>query len=175
MSLELAKDLFQQRSLWPFSWNKLGPGDQAQALHGLWQRWRGSELRRGVDEGAHVLVANETEGTGFGAEQTWEAGRGEGGGKDEGRPLMVQGRSSTSWGGRRGRVRSAHRHGGRDFAPLSLLLPKAGGVSKRPVLPCVWLFDFHKKLRVLLSRGPWSLSHPSPHFMDKETETQRGA
>lgn len=47
----------------------------------LWQRWRGSELRRGVDEGAHVGVANETEGTGFGAEQTWEAGRGEGGAK----------------------------------------------------------------------------------------------
>lgn len=130
MSLELAKDLFQQRSLWPFSWKKLGPGDQAQALHGLWQRWRGSALRRGLDEGAHVGVANETEGTGFGAEQTWAAGRGEGGGKDEGRSLMVEGHSSISWGGRRLRVRAAHRHGSRDLLLCLLCCPRQEGSAK---------------------------------------------
>lgn len=36
-------------------------------------------------------VATGTEGTGFGAEQTWKAGRGEGGSKEEGRSLIVQG------------------------------------------------------------------------------------
>lgn len=174
MNLELAKDLFQQRSLWPFSWKKLGPGDQAQALHGLWQRWRGSELRRGVDEGAHVGVANETEGTGFGAEQTWEAGRGEGGGKDEGRSLMVEGHSSISWGGD-GSGREQHTDmGSWDLLLCLLCCPRQEESAKDQSCPACGFLTLINKLRVLLSRGPWSLSHPSPHFMDKETETQRG-
>lgn len=117
--------------------------------------------------GACVRGDNETEGTAFGAEQTWGAGSGEGRGKCEGRSLIVGVGSFMSRAGGRVRVRSGHRHGSGNFTALSTVLLKAGRVSKRPVLLCVLLSDSHR-LRGLLSKGPWRLSHPTPHFMDEE-------
>lgn len=78
-----------------------------------------------------------------------------------------------SKGGGQVRARSGHRHGSGNLAALSTVLLKAGRVSKRPVLLCVLLSDSHR-LRGLLSKGPWRLFYPTPHFMDKETRWAQG-
>lgn len=100
-------------------------------------------------------------------------GEGEGGSKDEGRS------DCAGWEAQRARVVGGvrvtlgHRQGSGDFAALSHGLPRAGGVSNGSVLFCVLLLGCHR-LRGLLSRGPWRSPHPPPHFMEEETETQRG-
>lgn len=104
--MECAKGLIQQRSLWPLSWKKLGPEDQAQS-----SSWPAGEME-GVQTEAHVLGV-QTKGPvkeglrrqrALGLVQSRHgAGKGEGGGKGEGRSLIVQaGRRHRLGGGRSG-------------------------------------------------------------------------